>query len=151
MRSAAQRAIENVREFGAQMGARAQALRAALPNVRMAATERNRALELCDQLSAVADEVASGVAGLDAINAKSEDEVQEVLHTLSTLEAQAMEVLAALSFLVESLEQAAERDEANEPAYALVIDAAAGLLNSFEKAKSATETLRAALSRRIES
>jgi len=145
MRTAAQRAIENVRECGAQMGMRAQALRTALPKVRMAAAERNRALELCDQLSAVASEVASGVAGLDAVNADSEDEIQEVLRTLSTLEAQVMQVLAAFTFLVDSLEQAAERDEANEPAYALVIDAAAGLLNSFEKAKSATETLRAAL------
>ena len=59
-----------------------------------------------------------------------------------------MQVLAAFTFLVDSLEQAAELDEANEPAYALVIDAAAGLLNSFEKAKSATEALRAALSKR---
>ena len=69
MRSAAQRAIENVRECGAQMGARAQALRAASPNVRMSAAERTRTLALCDQLSAVADEVASGVSGLDAVNA----------------------------------------------------------------------------------
>jgi ABC-type transporter Mla subunit MlaD len=148
MRSAAQRAIENVRECGAQMGTRAQALRTALPNVRMAAAERNHALELCDQLSAVAGEVASGVAGLDAVNADSADEIQEVLRTLSTLEAQAMQVLAAFTFLVDSLEQAAERDEANEPAYALVIDAAAGMLNSFETAKSATEALRGMLGAR---
>jgi hypothetical protein len=145
MRSAAQRAIENVRECGAQMGARAQGLRAALPTVRMDMADRTRTLELCDQLSTMAGEVASGVAGLDAVSAKSEDELQEVLHTLSTLEAQAMQVLAAFTFLVDALEQAAERDEANEPAYALVIDAAAGMLNSFEKAKSATEALRAAL------
>jgi ABC-type transporter Mla subunit MlaD len=148
MRSAAQRAIENVRECGAQMGARAQALRAASPNVRMAAAERTRTLALCDQLSAVADEVASGVSGLDAVNATSVDELQEVLRTLSTLEAQVMQVLAAFTALVDSLEQAAERDEANEPAYALVIDAAAGMLNSFEKAKSATEALREILSGR---
>jgi len=148
MRSAAQRAIENVRECGAQMGARGQALRAASPNVRMSAAERTRTLALCDQLSAVADEVASGVAGLDAVNATSVDELQEVLRTLSTLEAQVMQVLAAFTALVESLEQAAERDEANEPAYALVIDAAAGMLNSFEKAKSATESLREILSGR---
>jgi hypothetical protein len=96
-------------------------------------------------LSQVASEVASGVAGLDAVNAQSSDEIREVLHTLSTLEAQAMQVLSGFAFLVDSLEQAAERDEANEPAYALVIDAAAGLLQSFEKAKSATEALRTAL------
>jgi len=148
MRSAAQRAIENVRECGAQMGARAQALRAASPGVRMAAAERSRTLELCDQLSAVASEVASGVAGLDAVNATSADELQEVLRTLSTLEAEVMQVLAAFTSLVDSLEQAAERDEASEPAYALVIDAAAGMLNSFEKAKSATEALREMLSGR---
>lgn len=148
MRSAAQKAIENVRECGVQMSVRAQALRAALPKVRMDAADRTRTLELCDQLSAVAGEVASGVSGLDAVNAESTDEIREVLRTLSTLEAQVMQVLAAFTFLVESLEQAAERDEANEPAYALVIDAAAGLLNSFETAKSATEALRAALGMR---
>jgi ABC-type transporter Mla subunit MlaD len=148
MRSAAQRAIENVRECGAQMGTRARALRAASPGVRMAAAERNRTLELCDQLSAVSGEVAAGVAGLDAVNATSAEELQEVLRTLSTLEAEVMQVLAAFTSLVDSLEQAAERDEANEPAYSLVIDAAAGMLNSFEKAKSATEALREMLSGR---
>jgi hypothetical protein len=145
MRNAAQRAIESLRECGAQMGARAQALRAASPGVRMTADERSRTLELCSQLSVVADELASGVAGLDAVNAASTDELHEVLRTLSTLEAQAMEVLASFTSLVDSLERAAERDEANEPAYALVIDAAAGMLNSFEKAKSATEALRGML------
>lgn len=143
MRSAAQNAIDSVRECGVQMSARAQALRSALPKVRMEAADRVRTLELCDQLAAVADEVAFGVAGLDGVNADSSDEIQEVLRTLSTLEAQVMQTLAAFTFLVESLEQAAERDEANEPAYVLVIDAAAGMLNSFETAKSATEGLRA--------
>ena len=145
MRTAAQSAIENARECGGRMGVSAQALRKALPSVRMEAAERTRTLELCQQLSQVASEVASGVAGLDAVNAQSSDEIREVLHTLSTLEAQAMQVLSGFAFLVDSLEQAAERDEANEPAYALVIDAAAGLLQSFEKAKSATEALRTAL------
>jgi len=145
MRSAAQQAIESVRECGLQMSARAQALRTAVPKVRMDAADRARTLELCDQLSAVAGEVASGVAGLDAVNADSSDEVREVLRTLSTLEAEVMQVLAAFTSLVDSLEQAAERDEANESAYSLVIDAAAGMLNSFETAKSASEALRAKL------
>ena len=145
MRNAAQRAIESLRECGAQMGAGAQSLRAALPTMRMEATERARALELCNQLSAVAGEVASGVTGLDAVSARSEDEIREVLHTLTTLEAQAMQVLAALTFLADALEQAAERDESNEPAYVRVIETAAGLMQSFERAKSATEALRGML------
>jgi len=148
MRTRAQSAIANVRACGAQMGASAQALRTALPNVRMEAAERNKTLELCEQLSAVASEVASGVAGLDAVSARSEDEIHEVLRTLSMLEAQMMQALAGFSVLADSLEQAGERDEANEPAYVLVIDAAAGLLQSFQKAKSSTEALRAALSGR---
>jgi len=148
MRTRAQSAIASVRECGAQMGARAQALRAALPNVRMEAAERSKTLELCDQLSAVASEVASVVAGLDAVSARSEDEIHEVLRTLSMLEAQMMQALAGFSVLADSLEQAGERDEANEPAYVLVIDAAAALLQSFQQAKSATEALRAALSGR---
>lgn len=148
MRSTARKAIESVRECGTQMSARAQALRTVLPTVRMDAADRTRTLELCDQLSAAAGEVASGVAGLDAVNADSADEIREVLRTLSTLESQVMEVLSAFTSLVDSLEQAAERDESNEPAYALVIDAAAGMLNSFETAKSATEALRAKLGRR---
>jgi len=148
MRSAAQSAIASVRDCGAKMGASAQALRAALPGVRMDATARNRTLELCEELSAAAGEVASGVAGLDAVSAKSDDEIREVLRTLSTLEAQMMDVLAGFSLLADSLEQAGERDEANEPAYVLVIDAAAGLLRSFQKAKDSTEVLRAVISGR---
>jgi hypothetical protein len=148
MRTAAQSAIVSVRDCGAQMGASAHALRTALPSVRMDEGARNRTLDLCEQLSAVAGEVASGVAGLNEVSARSDDEVREVLHTLSTLEAQMMQALAGFSGLVESLEQAGERDEANEPAYVLVIDAAAGLLQSFQKARSSTEALRAALSRR---
>jgi hypothetical protein len=148
MRTAAQRAIASVRDCGAQMAASAKALRAALPSVRMEVTARNRTLELCEQLSATASEVASGVAGLDAVSAKSDDEVREVLRTLSTLEAQMMDVLAGFSILADSLEQAGERDEANEPAYVLVIDAAAGMLRSFQKAKDTTEALRAAISGR---
>ena len=131
MRTAAQSAIVSVRDCGAQMGASAHALLTALPSVRMDEGARNRTLGLCEQLSAVAGEVASGVAGLNEVSARSDDEVREVLHTLSTLEAQMMQALAEFSGLVESLEQAGERDEANEPAYVLVIDAAAGLLQSF--------------------
>lgn len=145
MRNAAQRAIESVREFGAQVGTGAQALRAALPTVRLSAGDRTRALELCDHLSAVAAEVTAGAAGLDAVNARSDDEIREVLRTLTMLEAQGMQVLSALTFLAEALEQAAERDESNEPAYVLVIESAGGLMQSFEKAKTATESLRAML------
>jgi hypothetical protein len=148
MRTAAQSAIENVRACGAQMGVSAQALRRTSPTVRMDLAARNRTLELCEQLSAVASEVAAGVAGLDAVDAKSSDEVREVLRTLSTLEAQMMQVLSGFSGLADSLEQAGERDEANEPAYMLVVESAAGLLQSFEKAKSSTEALRTALSGR---
>jgi hypothetical protein len=138
-----------VRDCGAQIGTTAQSLRAALPGVHMDVAERTRTLELCEQFSAVASEVASGVAGLDAIDAKSDDEIREVLHTLSTLEAQMMQVLAASTLLIDSLEQSAERDRANEPAYVLIVEAAAGLLHSFQKAKSSTEALRAALGERI--
>jgi hypothetical protein len=148
MRNAAQSAIENVRDCGSQMGTTAQALRAALPRIPMDVAERTRTLELCEQFSAVASEVESGVVGLDAISAESDDEIREVVHTLSTLEAQMMQVLAASTLLVDSLEQSAERDAANESAYVLIIEAAAGLLHSFQKAKSSTEALRAALGER---
>ena len=148
MRNAAQSAIANVRECGAQMGTSAQALRAALPRVRMNVAERNRTLELCEQFSAVSSEVASGVAGLDSVTATSEDEIREVLLTLSTLEAQMMQVLVGSSLLVDSLEQSAERNAADESAYVIVVEKVAGLLQSFQKAKSETEALRAALNRR---
>jgi len=149
MRNATQSAIANVRDCGAQMGTTAESLRTALPGVRMDVAERTRTLELCGQFSAAASEVASGVAGLDTIDARSDDEIREIVHTLSALEAQMMQVLAASTLLVDSLEQSAERDRANEPAYVLVIEAAAGLLHSFQKAKSSTEALRMALGERI--
>jgi uncharacterized protein with von Willebrand factor type A (vWA) domain len=130
------------------MAASAQSLRKASAGVRMEQPVRNRTLELCAQLSEVAGEVAAGLAGLDEVSAKSVDEIREVLRTLTALEAQMIQALSGFTGLVETLEQAAERDEANEPAYVLVVEAAGALLQSFEQAKSATETLRTVLAGR---
>ena len=55
-----------------------------------------------------------------------------------------MGALAAMADFVDELEKAAERDEANERAFVLVIEATGVLLQGLEQAKAATQALRAA-------
>jgi hypothetical protein len=56
-----------------------------------------------------------------------------------------MDALAAVADLADALEKAAERDEEKERAFVLVIEALGVMLQGLEKAKAATETLRAGM------
>ena len=57
-----------------------------------------------------------------------------------------MTALAPLADLADRLEVAAERDEANERAFVLVIESAGAMLQSLNDAKEATQALQAGLS-----
>jgi hypothetical protein len=53
-----------------------------------------------------------------------------------------MNSVAAATGVVEQLEAAAERDEAHEPAFVLVIEAVGTLLQALENARAATGALQ---------
>jgi hypothetical protein len=57
-----------------------------------------------------------------------------------------MSALAPLADLADRLEVAAERDEANERAFVLVIESAGAMLQSLNDAKEATQALQSGLS-----
>jgi hypothetical protein len=63
----------------------------------------------------------------------------EVVRILSGLEATMMSALARFADLVDQLENAAERDEQNEPSFVIAIEAAGVMLQSLEIAKAATQ------------
>ena len=73
-----------------------------------------------------------------------------VVERLTGMDALMMRALGAMTDVVDELEKAAERDEANEPAFVLVIEATGFLLQALEKAKAATEALRAAVPMAVE-
>jgi len=65
---------------------------------------------------------------------------------LSGLDAAMMAVVAGATDLVDQMEKAAERDELQEPAFVLMIDAVGILLQELERAKTATGALAGAQS-----
>ena len=65
------------------------------------------------------------------------------LRRLSGLDAALMAVVAGATDLVDQMEKAAERDERQEPAFVLVIEAVGILLQELERARAATGALAA--------
>jgi len=63
------------------------------------------------------------------------------VRSLCRMDATMMDALAAVADVVEKLEDAAERDERNERAFVLVIEAAGVMLQGLEKARAATQAL----------
>ena len=55
-----------------------------------------------------------------------------------------MGALASAADVVDELEEAAERDERNEPPFVMMIEATGAMLQGLERAKVATEALRGA-------
>jgi len=64
---------------------------------------------------------------------------------LSAMDATMMAAVAALTDVVDQLEEAAERDERHEPAFVLMIEATGVLLQALGEARAATEALGAAM------
>ena len=57
-----------------------------------------------------------------------------------------MDVLTRLADIADALEVAAERDETNEPAYVLVIEAKGILMQGLQRARAETQALGAGIS-----
>lgn len=72
----------------------------------------------------------------------------EVVRVLTEIEARMMNELAQLADLSGRLEKAAEADERVEASFVLVIETAGLLLQRFQAAQEATQTLRDAMSAR---
>jgi hypothetical protein len=138
-------AMAAVRDCAAQVEDRAGSLLLALPKMPMDEGLRATAIELSAGLKDTAGRVTFELALLQAQLGEDKVDGATVVRTLSSMDAALMDALAGLADVVDELEAAAERDERNERAFVLVIEAAGVMLQGLEKAKAATQALRAAV------
>ena len=136
-----------VRDCAETMEAQAASLLQALLRLPMDEGLRARAMERVDRLKDASGRVMFELALLQAEVGEGKVEAAKVVERLTGMDAVMMDALATLTDVVAELEKAAERDEANEPAYVRVIEAMGVLLQGLKTAKAATEALQAAVPR----
>ena len=140
--NAAMRAVMTVvRECADTMDAQAKGLREALAAVPMGAPLRTKAVDLCAGLTDTAGRVTFELALMASEWSGDQSERAGVVQHLVGLEAAMMDALAQLTELADELESAAERDEQNERAFVLVIEATGVMLQGLEKARAAADAL----------
>jgi hypothetical protein len=132
-------AIAAVRDCADTMEAQAASLLQSLSMVAISEELRANALELTEGLRDAAGRVTFELALLQAELADEQAEATTAVKRLSTMDATMMAAVAALTDVVDQLEEAAERDEQYEPAFVLAIEATGILLKAIEKARAATE------------
>jgi len=137
--------VAAVRDCAAQVEDRAENLLRAVPKVPMDEGLRAKALELSAVLKDTSGRVTFELALLQVELDEGKADAATALRTLSRLDATLMDELAAMADVVDQLESAAERDSGHEGAFVLVIEATGVMLQGLEKAKAATEELRAAM------
>jgi hypothetical protein len=137
-------AIAAVRDCSDKMEERAASLLQSLPSVPMDEGLRATAIELSARLKDASGRVTFELALLQAELGEAKTDAATALQSLSRMDATMMSALAAIADLADQLENAAERDEQNERAFVLVIEAAGVMLQSLEKARAATQMLSAA-------
>ncbi len=138
-------AVSAVRECADTMASQAEWLQRALPDLVMGETLRASALKWSQALRDTSQRVMFELALLQAQLSEGRAEPAVVLRRLSGLDAAMMDVVAGSTELVEQLEKAAESDEAQEPAFVVVIEMVARLMAGCESAQAATRALRDAL------
>ena len=121
----------------------ADGLLRALPTMPMDEILRASSLETGTSLKDTAGRVEFEVALLQAQLGEGKTNVPNVIKALSSMDATIMGALASAADVVDELEAAAERDERNEPPFVMMIEATGVMLQGLEKAKAATEALRA--------
>jgi hypothetical protein len=139
-----QTAIAAVRDCADTMEAQAGDLLQTLPTLPMDAGLRPGALQISAGLRDASGRVMFELALLQAELQEGKADVAAAVKRLSGMDATMMQALAALPDAVDQLEKSAERDEANEPAFVLVIEASSVMLQGLRTAKAATEALGAA-------
>jgi hypothetical protein len=138
-------AMAAVRDCADTMETQAASLLQALPTVAIDEGLRANALELSAGLKDASSRVTFELALLQTEMGEGKADAATVVERLTGMDATMMEALASLTDVVDELEKAAERDEANERAFVLMIETTGILLQGLEKAKAATEALRAAV------
>ena len=142
-------AMTAVRDCAETMEAQAASLLQALLRLPMDEGLRARAMERVDRLKDASGRVMFELALLQAEAGEGKAKAAKVVERLTGMDAVMMDALATLTDVVAELEKAAERDEANEPAYVRVIEAMGVLLQGLKTAKTATETLAATVPRAL--
>ena len=140
-RNLLQAAIAAVRDCADTMEAQAGDLLQALPALPMDEGLRPQALQISAGLRDASSRVTFELALLQAELTEGKADVATAVERLSGMDATMMHALAALPDTVDQLEKAAERDEAHEPAFVLVIEATSVMLQGLRAAKAATEAL----------
>ena len=136
-------ALAAVRDCAEQMENSADGLLQALPAMPMDDILRATSLETSTGLKDTAGRVTFEVALLQAQLGEGKTNVPNVIKVLSSMDATIMGALASAADVVDELEAAAERDERNEPPFVMMIEATGVMLQGLERAKVATEALRA--------
>jgi hypothetical protein len=136
-------AIAAVRDCADTMEVQAGDLLQALPTVPMEEGLRPQALQISAQLKEASSRVTFELALLQTEVSEGRADADTAIDRLSGMDATMMQALAALPDAVDQLEKAAERDEAYEPAFVLVIEATSVMLQGLRTAKAATEALGA--------
>jgi len=123
------------------MATQADSLLRSLPDLPMDATLRAKALEVGAALKDASNRVMFELALLQSELSEGKADAAATLRRLSGLDAAMMAVVVGATDLVDKMEKAAERDEQQEPAFVLLIDAVGILLQELERAKAATGAL----------
>ena len=139
-------AMAAVRDCAGTMDTQATSLLQSLLTVAIDKGLRTTALNSSDGLKDASGRVMFELALLQVEVGEGKARVATVVERLTGMDALMMRALGAMTDVVDELEKAAERDEANEPAFVLVIEAIGVLLQALEKAKGATQTLRETMS-----
>ena len=138
-------AMAAVRDCAETLEAQATSLQQQLPSVAIEAGLRATALELSAALKDVSSRVTFELALLQTELGAGTSSVATAVERLTQMDGSMMSAVAALTDVVDRLETAAERDERNEPAFVLVIEATGVMLQALAKARAATEALRHAV------
>ncbi len=138
-------AVSVVRKCADAMVSQASSLLQSLPNLAMQEALRATALQLAAGLKDTSERVMFELALLQTELGEGKADGAAVVRRLSGLDAAMMGAVAPLAEVVDALEKAAERDEAQEPAFVLVIESVGSLLQALEHAKKATAALEAIL------
>lgn len=123
------------------MERRAEHLTQSLPGVPMDPSLRAKALGLSAALKDTSARVMFELALLQTELSDGQADIAVTVRRLSGLEAAMLSVVADATDLVDQLENAAESDEAQEPAFVLVIEAVGVVMQALERAKAAVGAL----------
>jgi len=134
-----------VRDCADTMETQATGLVRAMPTVAISHGLRATVIDLSAGAKDASGRVLFELALLQAELEAGSTDVATAVKRLSAMDAAMMSPVAALTEVVDRLEEAAERDEQYEPAFVLVIEAAGVMLQALEKAKGATQALGAAV------